>query len=161
MKRFIMIAAVAMAAAAGGGCGKGGGGGGASCGPLKVTLDGKPIEGLTHGLGVHDQGGYSITTFNHDKTTCDEMLAGARSIQDGEKSVTVSAGGQFGAGVSYDANTQMGTGISGSLKTKPAKAGDPIAICIKGTVDLQIGDDKGKKLAVEGEVDGQFCGDRK
>jgi hypothetical protein len=160
MKRFIMCAAVA--ALAGTGCGKSGGGGaGGSCGPLKVTLDGQPVAGLTHGMGTHDQGGYSITVFNHDKTTCDEMLAGARAIQDGEKSVTVSAGGTFGAGISYDANTQMGTGISGSLKTKPAKPGDPIAICIKGTLDLQIGDDKGKKLAVEGEVDGQFCGDRK
>jgi hypothetical protein len=158
MKHFIMVVAATAAAMAG--CGKGGGGE-ATCGPLTVTLDGKPIDGMTHGLGVHDIGGYSITVFNHDKTTCDEMLSGARAIQDGEKSVTVSAGGQLGAGISYDANTQMGTGISGSIKTKPAKAGDPMAICINGTVALQIGDDKGKKVHVEGEVDGQFCGDRK
>jgi hypothetical protein len=143
-----------------GGCGKSDGGG-ATCGPLKATLDGKPIEGLTTGFGVKDTAGYSITVFNHDKTTCEMMLAGARQVPDGEQSVTVSAGGQFGAGISYDANTQMGKKISGTLKTKPEKAGDPMAICIKGSFDLSIGEAKGKKLSVEGEVTGQYCGERK
>ena len=142
------------------GCGKSESGG-ATCGPLKATLDGKPIDGLTKGYGIQDTAGYSITVFNHDKTTCEMMLASSRQVPEGEESITVSAGGRFGAGLGYEANTQMGDKIKATLKTKPEKVGDPMAICIKGSFELQVGESKGKKIAVEGEVTGTYCGERK
>jgi hypothetical protein len=160
MTKTMSIVALLGGAIALGGCGKKDGGG-ATCGPLKATLDGKPIDGLTSGFGIKDTAGYSISVFNHDKTTCEMMLAGARQVPEGEQSITVSAGGTFGAGIGYDANTQMGDKISGTVKTKPEKVGDPMAICIKGSFDLSVGEHKGKRIAVEGEVTGKYCGERK
>ena len=145
------------------GCGKKNeeGGGGPDCKPLTVTIDGQPVAGLANGLGYVETGdSYSLYVFNHDKATCEQLLAKSRQVPEGEESVGFGIG-SLGPSIGYDANGLIGKAVEVKLVTKPAKAGDPMAMCVKATLPVKIGKNKGKTLVAEGLVEGKFCGERK
>lgn len=138
-----------------------GAGGGSDCKPLSVTVGGEEIAGLGHGLGYLQDGNYTLHVFNHDKATCEQLLAPSRQVPAGEESIAFGAGGSFGPSIGYDANGKVGDGVDAKLTKKPAKQGDAMAMCVKATLPVKIGKNKGKDLVAEGLVQGTFCGDRK
>ena len=157
MYRFAVVAVVAALSFA---AACGGGGDSASCKtPPTVKLDGTEIAGLTNGLAFKENGGYTLHVFNKSERTCEDVKKGMWSATEGEQYITVMAGGSMG-GVSYDASTKMGKGVGTSLATKPAKEGDPIAICASAKYKLMVGDKKDKELIVDGKFEGKFCGER-
>ena len=148
---------IAIAAA---GCGKKGGDGGADCKPLTVTIGGEAVAGLGNGLGHSDTNGHTLYLYNHDKTTCEQILAPSRTVPEGEESVGFGVGG-YGPSIGYDSNGVIGQGNEVKLVKKPSKVGDPIAMCVKAKLPIKIGKNKGKELVAEGLVEGKYCGERK
>ena len=137
-----------------------GGGDSASCKvPPTVTLAGTPIANLTNGLAFKEDGGHTLYVFNTPARTCEDVKKGMWQPAEGEQHITLSNGGRF-SGVSFDANTQMGKGVATSLATKPAKEGDPIAMCASAKYKLMVGPDKDKELVVDGKFEGKFCGEK-
>jgi hypothetical protein len=135
-----------------------------SCGPVKVTVDGTEIPGLTHGLAMATkQGGalsFQVQVFNHDKATCEQILSkNGRSIPEGEKSVRAfTGGGMIGDGVGIEAHTQGQLDVT-MLTPKPAKDGDVVGLCVgESKFSPEIGDYKGKQIVVKGYFSGPFCG---
>lgn len=145
------------------GCGdkkKSDGDGAASCKPLSATIDGKPVADVSHGLGFVQKGDYSIYVFNHDKVTCEQLLAPSRTSSSDE--VFISAGlSSYGPAVAYNTTAKLGPGVEVKLTTKPAKPGDRMAMCVKATVPFKSGEHAGKSMLIEGLLAGSFCGERK
>ena len=149
------------------GGGQGGGQGGdpkadlsGPCPALAVTVEGAPLEGLVHGHAVTMVNGsyttHVVQLFNHDKSTCEEMLSGRRSVHDGEVTVRAFHGEMPGVGVdSY-------THVAGTLTLdKPTdKVGEPMQICVRTPIEFTptAGDFKGKKVTVVGTFTAKFCG---
>ena len=162
----IGIACLGLAAA----CGKGKDGGG-SCPAGEITLDGQKL-GHTHGHGVLADGFTMIQLYDHDKVTCEEILATKtadivrltqeRAKSNDEFSVRVSAG--RANSISLGANTLMSdTKVKAKIVTKADKVGDKLAICLTAAAEyeLQVGPHKGKKLVMKGLFEGKYCGERK
>ena len=162
----ICIACVGLAAA----CGKGKDGGD-SCSAGEITLDGQTL-GHKYGRALLAQGSTLIQLYDHDKVTCEEMLATQiadimrlnkeRGKSNDEYSVRVATGG-MGNAIGLGANTWMGDTVKAKLVTKPGKVGDDVAICLTAPVEyeLQVGPHKGKKLVMKGLFSGKYCGERK
>jgi hypothetical protein len=128
------------------------------CPPLQVKIDGKPVDGLVHALGVLEAGSYGVEVFNHDQVTCEQVLSGARSIPPGEIDVRayVDERGSM-ASVSIGSKTNFAQGVE--LARKPAKEGDPIAICVSN-VKWVGGGGAGSTYEVNGLFQGPYCGQR-
>jgi hypothetical protein len=130
------------------------------CPPLAVLVDGKPLEGITHGQGViMENSGYRtpmIQLYNHDKSTCEEILTGRRTPQENEINVRAWHGQMPGVGI--DAFTQ----IEGTLTLdKPTeKVGETMQICVRAPVVFtpNAGAYSGKKVSIVGTFAAPFCG---
>ncbi len=136
-----------------------------SCGALTVTVDGKPVAAMPNGFArLNLQSSdkiYEVDVFNHDKTTCEQILSkSGRNVPDGEVSIRAFAGGDglMGKGVGIESHTQAGGDID--LVTKPHAVGDAVAICVDDvSFTPRIGDNKGKKVTIKGLVTGRYCGE--
>jgi hypothetical protein len=122
---------------------------------------------MIHVLGAEEKGGagYLVTAFNHDKVTCEEMLAGMRTVPDGEvqaRAFLAVKESEFTTHVvAVQSDHQMMKEVT--LVKKPEKAGDPLALCVPDEVawDGMAGDLKGKPVSVQGLFRGRFCGKKK
>ncbi len=153
----IGIACVGLAAA----CGKGKDGGGDSCPAGEITLDGEKLV-LEHGLASLADRFTIIYLYNHDKVTCEEVLAGSREIPADEVSARVGMG--MANTIGFGANTLMDDNkVKAKMVTKAGKVGDNVAICLTEPAEykLQVGPHKGKKLVMKGLFQGKYCGERK
>ena len=136
-----------------------------NCGALTVTVDGKPLAAMPNGLArlYSDTKAYEIEVFNHDKSTCEQMLdRKGREIPAGEVSVRAFAGGEgmMSKGVGIEMHTQAGGDID--IVTKPKAVGDPVAICVDGvSFTPRMGDNKDKKVEIKGLFTGKYCGEMK
>jgi hypothetical protein len=170
MTKLMLIAAVLAA-----GCSKktdksGGGGGGAAaaCKPLAVTVDGTPLAAMPNGLAKsNNMSGdlsYEVHVFDHDKTTCEDMLSkSGRTVPEGEVSVRAWAGGagSMGKGVGLSAHAQMDVDVK-LVSDKPKAAGDVVKLCVNNvSFTPQIGAEKGKTVVMDGLVEGKYCGEMK
>lgn len=130
------------------------------CPALAVTADGAPVEGLTHGHAVTMVSGsyttHMIQLFNHDKSTCEEMLSGRRSVHDGEINVRAFHGQMPGVGI--DAYTHVEGTLT--LDAKTETVGEPLQICVRAPVTFtpNAGDFKGKQVSIVGTFAAKFCG---
>jgi hypothetical protein len=139
-----------------------------SCGPLTVTVDGQPLAAMPHGVAranvMNGDTSYEVEVFNHDKTTCEQLLSKTgREIPDGEVSVRAFAGGDglMGKGVGIGAHTQAGGDVE-LVSAKPKAVGDVVSICVSETTFTpKIGDHKDKKIVFKGLVSGKYCGEMK
>lgn len=137
-----------------------------SCGPLTVTIDGAPLAAMPHGLARKNVAAgeinYEVEVYNHATTTCEQFLSkSGRSVPDGEVSVRAFAGGGglMGKGVGLAAHTQAGGDVD-LVGPKPAKAGDPVQICVsEQSFTPKMGDHKGKKVTFKGLLTGTYCGE--
>lgn len=164
LDKLVVVAALLAA-----GCSKkDGGGGGGACKPLSVTVDGTALAAMPHGLArsnnMNGDVSFEVQMFNHDKSTCDEMVSkSGRNIQDGEVSVRAFAGGggMMGKGVGIGAHTQAGGNIN-LVGDKPKAVGDIVKICA-GDISFtpKMGDHKDKKVVVSGLFEGKYCGELK
>jgi len=134
------------------------------CGPLEVTVDGKPLTGLTHGYAITHKRGDELTQqvelFNHE-ATCDELTSRkGRNVPDGEQAIRAFTGGKgtFGRGVGIESHTQMGLDVD--LMGEPPKSpGDKVALCVSdASFKPAIGDYKDKAVTVKGKLEGTYCG---
>jgi hypothetical protein len=150
-------------------CGKddkkegGGGGGGKSCPALKVTIDGKEVTGISHGLAItHKRSGdvtEQVEMYNHDKVTCEEIL-NKNGRQTGEDEVAVRAftSTSMGNGIGIEAHTQMGADVFYLGKGSP-KAGDTVSMCVtEKKVKPNAGLFKDKEVTIGGLMTGKHCG---
>jgi len=136
-----------------------------TCGPLTVTVDGKPLPAMPNGLArLTIQGNdklYEVEVFNHDKSTCEQFIdRKGRQIPEGEVSIRAFAGGDglMGKGVGIESHTQAGGDVD--VVTKPKAVGDPVSICVDGaSFTPHVGDNKGKKVQVNGLFTGKYCGE--
>jgi hypothetical protein len=150
-----------------GGAGGAGGGGGA-CKPLAVTVDGQPLAAMPNGLArSNNMNGditYEVQMFNHDKSTCEEMVSkGGRQVPEGEVSVRAFAGGagMMGRGVGIESHTQAAVDAT-LISDKPKGNGDVVKICVKdASFTPKIGDYKDKKVTITGLFEGKYCGELK
>lgn len=132
----------------------------APCPELAITADGAAITGLVHGKGVTMVSGAYVTQmvhlFNHDKSTCEELVSGQRNTHLGEINVRAFHGDRPGVGI--DEFTQ----VEGALTLdKAAKAvGEPLEICVRKPVTFtpNAGSYIGKKVTIVGKFAGAFCG---
>ncbi|MBL0218769.1 MAG: hypothetical protein IPQ07_33445 [Myxococcales bacterium] len=130
------------------------------CPALAVTVDGTPLSGLVHGKGVTMVSGsyttHMVQLFNHDKSTCEEIVSGRRSSQPDEIAVKAFHGASPGVGI--DVFTQ----VQGPLTLdKPAdKVGEPLEICVRQPITFtpNAGVYNGKKVSIVGKFTGTFCG---
>ena len=171
MRNRILVVGLCLAFAAIGGCKKGGGegaggGGGAPCPAAKITVDGEAFP-VAFALGYRDKtaGTYAVEFFNQPGVTCEQILAPMRQMAEGERGGSVFAsegdgGGLFGSGVSLESNAQLGGKTR--LATKPAKPGDPLAICVPDAIEwaATVGSIQGKKVSIQGLFTGSYCGER-
>jgi len=150
---------------------KGGGGAGESaavpavdpnapCPELAVTADGAALTGLTHGMGVTMVSGsyttHMVHLFNHDKSTCEEIVSGRRNTQEGELNVRAWHGAAPGVGI--DVFTQIEGTIT--LDKGTEKVGEPLEICVRKPITFtpNAGAYNGKKVTIVGKFTGAFCG---
>jgi len=166
-KLSYLVIAVALAA----GCSnkkEGGAAAAASCKPLAVTVDearfARRPNGLARSKNMNGDISYEVQLFNHDKSTCEDMVnKSGRQVPDGEVSVRAFAGGggMMGKGVGIDAHTQAGGNVS-LVSAKPKAPGDIVKVCVDNvSFSPQVGDLKGKKVAVTGLFEGKYCGELK
>lgn len=157
MIRFVFLLSVCALAVA---CGdKKDGGGGSDCPAGEATLDGEPIQ-LVKGLGYSAGGSYVLQRFNHEDIECEAITSKkGRPVKDGEIEVRVGDG--MGGAIGLGANTKAGPGVEVEITSKPSKAGDPMAMCVKTPTEyeLQVGDHKGKTLVMKGQFEGTYCGE--
>ncbi len=136
-----------------------------SCGALTVTVDGKPLPAMPNGFAVHStqNKSYEVEVFNHDKTTCEQILSkNGRTIPEGEVSIRAFAGGEglMSKGVGIESHTQGGGDID-LVSAKPKAVGDVVQICVDNvSFTPRIGDNKDKKVKISGLVSGKYCGER-
>lgn len=162
----IGIACVGLAAA----CGKSKSGGD-SCPAGEITVDGQKL-GHKYGLASLADGFTMIQLYDHDKVTCEEIVATKmadimrltqeRGKSNDEFSVRVSAGKANSIGLG--ANTLMDDSkVKAKLVSKADKVGDNVAICLTEPAEyvLQVGRYEGKKLVMKGLFEGKYCGERK
>jgi len=132
----------------------------APCPALSVTVDGAELPGLVHGLGVTMVSGsyttHMVQLFNHDKSTCEEIVSGRRNSQPDE--IVVKAFHGAAPGVGIDVFTQ----VEGTLTVDKATetVGEPLEICVRAPVTFtpNAGTYTGKKVAIVGTFTGKFCG---
>jgi hypothetical protein len=167
-KRVWLVLGAALAA----GCSKkkdeGGAAAAASCKPLTVTVDGTALAAMPNGLArsnnMNGDISYEVLMFNHAKATCAELVSkSGRQIPDGEVSVRAFAGGggMMGKGVGIESHTQAGGGVS-LVSATPKTAGDIVKICVDNVAFTpQVGENKGKKITINGLFEGAYCGELK
>jgi hypothetical protein len=147
------------------GAGGGEGGAAAACPAFELSVDGKPVTGVTHKLAFthkrKDDRTHQVQWFNHDKATCAEVTATkGRVVPDGEVAVGAFAGGKgaFGKGVSLSYHTQLGVAVA-LVGPAPEKAGDKVSLCVpETTFKPTVGPDKDKSVTVKGLMEGSWCG---
>jgi hypothetical protein len=140
--------------------------GGGACKALSVTIDGKAIPGLGHGLArvnkMHDERNWEVDLFNHDKVTCEQFNSkSGRSVAEGEISVRAFAGGEgmMGAGVGIDSHTQSGVTVN-LTGDKPKVVGDKVTICVdNASFKPMVGANKDKTVVIDGLFEGSYCGE--
>jgi len=146
-------------------CSKKGGGGG-SCKPLSITVDGKAIPGLGHGLARLNKMGsdqsYEVDVFNHDKVTCEKFNdKHGRAMEPDEVNARAFAGGEgmMGKGVGIGSHTQSGVTVE-VVGDPPKAVGDLVKICVdNATFKPAVGDLKDKAVVVDGLFEGKYCGE--
>ncbi|MCC6621855.1 MAG: hypothetical protein IT385_11405 [Deltaproteobacteria bacterium] len=161
MKRLILIVGVVSLGSWQAACG---GGKKTECGPLEVTVDGKPVTGLTHGYAItHKRAGeltQQVEVFNHE-AKCEELVSRkGRSVPDGEQAVRAFTGGSgmMGQGVGIESHTQMGVDVA-LMGEAPKNPGDKVALCVSdASFKPAIGDYKDKAVVVKGKLEGTYCG---
>ncbi len=131
--------------------------------PAKVTVDGEEIK-LVHGLAVGwGRRRYAVSLFNHDKVTCEQMLAPSRLVAEGEIEVRASgsAEGGFGDGLAIHEFTRLDVEVK--LAQEPREVGDTVGVDVPKPKELvpTIGVLKGKSVVISGLFQGKFCGERK
>jgi hypothetical protein len=139
-----------------------------ACKPLRVTVDGKPLPAMPHGLAkANSMAGdisYEVQMFDHDKTTCDDLMRQTgRVVPEGEHSVRAFAAGagMTGKGVGIDAHTQMGGNVT-LASTEPKAIGDVVKVCVDHAAFTPIaGMYKDKHVVVTGLLQGAYCGEAK
>lgn len=130
------------------------------CPALAVFADGKRLDGLVHGQAViMENAGYRtpmIQLYNHDKSTCDEILTGRRAPQENEINVRAWHGAMPGVGI--DAYTHIGGAIA--LETPTETVGEVMKICVRGPVVFtpNAGAYSGKQVTIEGLFAASYCG---
>jgi hypothetical protein len=142
--------------------------GGGTCKPLVVTVDGKPLPALPHGLAkandMHGDISYEVQVFDHDKATCEQLLdKNGRQVPEGEIMVRAFAGGSgmTGKGVAIDAHTQLG-GAVWLASERPKAVGDAVKVCADSIAFTPIaGRYKDKRVVITGQFDGTYCGEVK
>lgn len=155
-----MLLGSALAAACGGGKKDA-----ASCPAFSLTVDGKPVEGLTHKMAfTHKRGNertHQVQLFNHDKVTCDELTSmKGRRVADGEVTVAAFTGGAglMGSGVMVTPHTEFGLAID-LVSEAPAKVGDKVALCVaEKSFTPRVGDYADKAIKIAGLMEGTWCG---
>jgi len=132
----------------------------APCPELAVTVDGAALPGLVHGTGVTMVSGsyttHMVQLFNHDKSTCEEIVSGRRNVQPDE--IVVKAFHGAAPGVGIDVYTHVQGTIT--LDKGTDKVGEPLEICVRQPVTFtpNAGTYTGKKVAIVGKFSGKFCG---
>jgi hypothetical protein len=145
-------------------CKKKEGGPAAGCPPLKITVDGQPLQ-LPSAFGIKDQGKWwQVELFSHDKHTCDTILKKARAVHPGEVSARAfldpTSKGPLAQSVGLGFHTQGMVRVD--LAQEPKQAGDMLALCVPNEVSFSpaVGSAKGKKVVIHGLFQGRFCGNR-
>ncbi|MBL8624298.1 MAG: hypothetical protein JNK64_23530 [Myxococcales bacterium] len=136
---------------------------GDACGPLTVTIDGKPVDGLTHAFALTQQSGddtnEQVHVFNHDKVTCADLLGAGRAVADGEIWVRASVGKKIttrGIGFNEHAELDVDVKQTSAAATKP---GDQVSLCVPRTeLAPAKGAYAGKKVVVSGTMSAAWCG---
>lgn len=130
------------------------------CAELRVAVDGTPIEGLTHTIGVQDRrGGFVVHVFDHDQVTCEGAVRGVRTPQPNEVAVHVYVGATEALrAIGFGEHTEQR--IAARLERRPAKAGDRISICVPEEVTFtpSSGRFTGRAVSVVGRFEAEFCG---
>ncbi|MBA3392299.1 MAG: hypothetical protein H0T89_06630 [Deltaproteobacteria bacterium] len=139
-----------------------------SCGPLTVTIDGKPLPAMPNGFArkniMQGDSNYEIEVFNHAKTTCEEMVSNkGRNVHEGEVSVRAFAGGEgmMAKGVGIESHTQAGGNVY-IVGPKPKAAGDVVQICADNvSFKPHMGSNQNKPIKMNGLLTGKYCGEMK
>lgn len=162
MKRLVYLFFAACSSGSGSGPAASGGD---ACGPLRVVVDGKALTGLGPVYGARFTKGtatvWHVETTDGPGHSCEEVLAGGRSIRKGENVVAadISSDKSYFTGVRHGGHTLSAFQPGKLVRLEgapPAKAGDPIAIC----VDTDVVKDVAKGLEIHGALRGTFCGER-
>jgi hypothetical protein len=131
-----------------------------ACPELRVAVDGEPLPGLTHAVGMQDsRGGFLVHIFDHDQTTCEGAVRGQRIPRAGEIAVHVYTGKTDALrAIGFGEHTEQG--IKARLERRPEKAGDRIAICVPDEVSFTpaTGRFAGRTVSVIGRFEAEFCG---
>ncbi|MDQ3369684.1 MAG: hypothetical protein M3680_30040 [Myxococcota bacterium] len=163
---LLVVPALLLVVASSSGCGSKQAQTAESCGPVAVTVDGKPLDAMPKGFArttiMGDSRTLEVEVFNHDQTTCEEMISRkGRNVPEGELSVRAFAGGSgmMGKGVGIESHTQAGGDVS-IVGDKPKAAGDVVSICV-GNVSFKprVGAYKDKQVTVKGLFTGTYCGE--
>ena len=135
------------------------------CAPLTVTIDGEPVDGLTHAFAYSEPetgpgtGGFGVDVFNHG-ASCADVLAGSRDVPEGEVHVKAFVQEASGRGsVAVGSKTNFAQGVE--LLRKAEATGEPVAICVsnvKWTAGGFGGD--GPTYEISGLFQGEYCGER-
>lgn len=137
-----------------------------SCGPLTVTIDGQPLPAMPNGLArksvMTGDSNYEVQLFNHDKSTCEEMISKqGRNVFEGEVSVRAFTGGEgmMGKGVGIEVHIQAGGDVE-LVSGKPKAVGDVVQICADNvSFKPHMGRNQGKQIKINGLLTGKYCGE--
>lgn len=128
------------------------------CPPLTITVDGVPLA-LPYGRAVtrieDGRTSYFVTLYNHDDTSCREVVAGLAWVRDGERSLFATAGGLPGVGTD---RIQRSNQVA--IEQLPTELGEPMAICVRQPVTFtaHAGPLAGHTISAVGAFVGAFCG---
>lgn len=164
MARTRLLIAVSLAATSACSSGDAAGGGDGRCGPLEVTVGGKPVAGLAaSGFAARitwpDAWAWHLELTDGPGASCDEVLGRGRPVRPGETLVAAdlaSARSQF-TGVRVGTMSITRPGAVKVIGAIPEKVGDPITMCID---DAHAGKDA-REVRVRGTLAATYCGERK
>jgi hypothetical protein len=131
------------------------------CPAPTVSVDGQPMKvASARAYGFAGLPGTYVLVMSTRDVPCKELLSGGRSVKNDEWYLNVGAGREPDVQQFVNADNEH-AGVRTEIVTKPEKAGDPVAICVREPARLAVKMRKTATLDASGLMRGTYCGDVK
>ncbi len=139
-----------------------GAGSGTECPVLSVTANGVSLPAMTNGLAFSYRVNGTVTwhvDLSDHANTCEHYMGkDGRILQQGEETVSASAGGLRSVGIGNELRNHPNVELVGATPSKP---GDKLTLCVvEASFTTDADAHKGETIVMNGKLEGTYCGEQ-